>query len=194
MPIFSPDKLDIKEFARQSGTLSGTLALQALPRLTSACASPLPQGFSPDSPVIHWGANGKIMKDVGGEEQIWLFLQITAQLPLLCERCLGSIVENLALDFSYRFVPTEAQAAQEDAQSEEVVLPITHTFNLIELCEDELIMALPYMPLHEECPQPLVDGLTHAGLAFEVADDTTETVDPKENPFALLEQLRKKPN
>lgn len=194
MSVFSPEKLDIKEFARQNGTLSGALNLRELPRLASACASPLPPGFSDDAPVIHWSANAEITKETGGEEQVWMFLKMTAQLPLTCERCLNVMVEDLVLDFSYRFAPTEAQAAQEDAESEEVVLPISRAFNLIELCEDELLMALPYMPLHEECPAPLVQGLNHAGLSFEITDDDVETAAQKENPFAALEYLRKKPH
>lgn len=184
-----PPKLDIEKFARDGAELSGTLSLKDMPRLTQACVSPLPAEITLETPVAHWRARGGMVENALGIPRPWLFLHLDAQLPVRCERCLQAVIEKIDFDFEYRFVATEAQAIQEDSESEEVVLAISPAFDLLELCEDELIMAIPYMPLHEQCPAPLVEGLDKAGIALQVADEEAE--EDKKSPFAVLEQLKK---
>ena len=76
-------------------------------------------------------------------------------------------------------------AAVEDEASEEDVLVTARDFNLLELVEDELLMALPVVPKHAVCPDP---------VKLQVADpDFVDTVQEKPNPFAVLEQLKRKP-
>jgi uncharacterized protein len=54
----------------------------------------------------------------------------------------------------------------------------------LELIEDELLMAMPPVPKHENCPKPV--KLQAVDAAFE------EQPGEKPNPFAMLEQLKKK--
>ena len=185
-----PPKLDIERFAREGGELSGALCLKDMPRLLEACVDPLPEGLTDATPVARWHARGGMRPNVYGTLRPWLFLHLEASLPVRCERCLQAVAEEVNFDFEYRFVATEEQAIQEDSESEEVVLATSKTFDLLELCEDELIMAIPYMPLHEQCPSPLIDGLNKAGIALQVVDEKQEE-EVKENPFAVLEQLKK---
>ena len=51
------------------------------------------------------------------------------------------------------------------------------------LIEDELLLALPLVPRHEQCPEPLP-------RAF-VEDDPA--IDPADNPFAVLAALKRGP-
>lgn len=185
-----PPTLDIEKFAQDHGELSGELCLKELPRLMAACFSPLPAEMTMETPLVRWRAQGGMRPNAYGTLRPWLFLQLEAQLPVRCERCLQAVIEPVSLDFEYRFVATEEQAIQEDSESEEVVLALSRTFDLLELCEDELIMAIPFMPLHEECPAPLIEGLDKAGIGLQVADE--DVVTERENPFAVLEQLKKK--
>ena len=72
----------------------------------------------------------------------------------------------------------------EDDASEEDLLVMTPQFDLLALLEDELLMALPLVPMHDECP---VMPAFNAGR-LEMPDDIPE----KPHPFAALAQLKKK--
>ena len=65
------------------------------------------------------------------------------------------------------------------------MLVLTRDFDLLELLEDELLMALPVVPKHDVCPQ---------SVKLQAVDaDFVEPEDRKPNPFAVLQQLRNKP-
>ena len=72
-------------------------------------------------------------------------------------------------------------AAEIDADSEDDVLVLTRALNMHELVEDELILSLPLVPMHETCPRPLV------APAAEAAE-----VEERPNPFAALAALKRK--
>jgi uncharacterized protein len=89
----------------------------------------------------------------------------------------------VAFDRQFRFVANEELAAIEDEESEEDVLVLSKSFNLLELIEDELLMSMPPAPKHDVCPK--VVKLQAADPNF--VDDPVE----KANPFAVLQQLKK---
>jgi uncharacterized protein len=81
-------------------------------------------------------------------------------------------------------VATEEIAMEQDDASEEDLLVMLPQFDLLGLLEDELLMALPLVPMHDECP---VLPTFSAGMM-----DVPESVPDKPNPFAALAQLKKK--
>jgi len=89
--------------------------------------------------------------------------------------------EPLAVERSFRFVRSEAEAEAEDIDSEEDVLVISRALDLRKLVEDELILALPLVPRHAVCPQPLP-------LPQEPLPEPEE---PAPNPFAALAVLKR---
>ena len=100
-----------------------------------------------------------------------------AQVALTCQRCLQPVETPLELERSLRFVPGEAEAAALDADSEEDVLALPRWLDLRELAEDELLLALPIVPRHEQCPVPLPSAAGEEEVA-------------RENPFAALQALK----
>jgi uncharacterized protein len=54
-----------------------------------------------------------------------------------------------------RFVADEATAEALDAESEDDVLALPRRLDLHDLVEDELLLALPLVPMHTTCPVPL---------------------------------------
>ena len=96
----------------------------------------------------------------------------------------GDIIAVVDLEERFQLrEATEELAAIEDEESEEDVLVLSRNFNLAELVEDELLMALPVAPKHEVCPKP---------VKLSVADaDFAEEPEEKPNPFAVLQQLKK---
>ncbi|MFC3217232.1 hypothetical protein [Comamonas sp. JC664] len=58
----------------------------------------------------------------------------------------------------------EATAAALDDESEEDVLVLAPQIDALELIEDELLMALPMVPMHEVCPVDVKAGVRHPGF------------------------------
>jgi uncharacterized protein len=130
-----------------------------------------------------------VSDNVGGsvkvKPQVWLHLSAQTHLPQTCQRCLGEVSTYLEFDRSYRFVADEATAEAEDDECEEDLLAISREFNLSELIEDELLMALPQVPMHDVCPvQPKMAAID---AEFEALG-----VEGKPNPFAALAALKAK--
>ena len=118
---------------------------------------------------------------MGGQPEVWLHLEVSAGISLECQRCLRPAAKTLAVGRSLRFVADEAAAAELDAEMDDDVLVLTRALNLQELVEDELLLALPIVPRHDVCPQPLqVSGAEPA-----------EQPEPRQNPFAALEALKR---
>ena len=97
---------------------------------------------------------------------------------------MNAVETSLQVNQWYRFVATEALAMTEDDAAEEDVLVLTPQFDLAAVLEDELLMALPLVPMHDVCPAAPVFS---AGII-----DMSEGEAEKPNPFAALAQLKKK--
>lgn len=177
--IYDAQHLNIEAFAKASGTLSGTEALARFERLLDEA-----QGAGAQN-LVSFTATGVMRPDGAVGEQVWLALTAEVALPQTCQRCLGPVDVPVSFEREFRFVASEAVAAVEDEESEEDVLVVSRDFDLLELVEDELLMALPVVPKHEVCP---------GNVKLQVADsDFVEESQEKPNPFAVLEQLKKRP-
>ena len=171
-------RLDVSAFIADAETLAGSWPGASLQRL---CELQTPPQDAPP-PDVAWQAQGERLAVTGGEPELWLVLQAQAPVWLTCQRCLQPFAVPLALDRRIRFVRGEAQAEALDAEIEDDVLALSKSLDLRELIEDELLLALPIVPRHAACPQPLP-----VALGSEPAPD-----DPPErpNPFAALQRLK----
>jgi uncharacterized protein len=173
---FAARRLDVKSFAEDGAVISGEEPVQQHERLMAET-----EGRGAASPVA-WAATGELRNPRHVHPEIWLHLQASAVLPLTCQRCLGPVDVAVAVERSFRFVPDEDMAAAQDDQSEEDVLALSRSFDLVELVEDELLMEMPLAPRHEVCPEPV--KLAVADEEFEAA------LGRRENPFAMLGKLK----
>lgn len=174
---YSPRRLDVKAFAQAGGRLSGHESLLQYERLAQEA-----KALHPDL-LVDWQAHGEIRTALGGMSQVWLRLKVTAAFPMECQRCLTPVDVPLEVDREFRFVADEATAEALDDESEEDLLALSREFDLHELIEDELLMALPVVPKHDECPTPV--QLASSDEDFEAANSD------KPNPFAALAGLCK---
>ncbi len=181
---FRPERLDVAAFAMVGGRFQQGDSLQKYPRLLKEASD-----NQPDMGTTHrvqWQAQGERVETAGSgaAAQVWLHLQAQATLPQICQRCLADVDLTLDVDRDYRFVADEATAEAQDDECEEDVLALSREFNLMELIEDELLMALPLVPRHEVCPvQP----------KMAVADEDFDGAGgEKPNPFAVLGALKSK--
>ncbi|PUE31789.1 DUF177 domain-containing protein [Limnohabitans sp. Jir72] len=171
-----PSHLDVAAFARDGASLEGQSPLAALPRLLDEqVAGDLKAG------LVAWRLEGRLVPQSGGADQIWLDLHASVALPMQCQRCLTPVLEPVEAERSFRFVADEATAASLDDEAEEDILVISRDFDALALVEDELILSLPLVPLHEVCPQ---------AMPMSAVDPEFETEAVKPNPFGVLAGLK----
>ncbi len=174
---FNPLKLDVVAFARAGVALSGTWPLAGFARLMES----VPEEARADlTGEVSWSLTGVLRPVVGGEPEVWLHLRAATVVPLACQRCLHPLMQPLAIERQTRFVADESTAAELDAVLEDDVLVASRTFDLRWWLEDELILELPLMPLHEACEPPAPLG--------ESAPAPQEEQRP--HPFAALAALK----
>jgi uncharacterized protein len=106
-------------------------------------------------PAVRWAARGELRQCSGEAPQNWLHLQVHAEAWPTCQRCLLPFSTPIEVRRAFRFVATEGEAEALDADSEDDVLALGPSFDLIGLIEDELVLAWPVVPRHERCSQPV---------------------------------------
>ena len=170
---FDPFRLDVGAFAKEAGELEGGWPLEQFDRVADASLQGVPVGAE-----VAWSVRGERRELRGGEGQTWLHLRASASVSLQCQRCLAPVAVPLDISRNFMFVHGEDAAAALDADTEDDVLPLARALDLRELIEDELLLALPLVPRHDLCPQPLV------------ASAPDEPADERPNPFAVLAGLK----
>lgn len=168
--------MDVARFAAEGAQLEGQWPGAELDRLAQSQSAPQDLALAP----VHWRVTGEARPMTGAEDQCWLHLEARTSVWLTCQRCLRPLAIALQVDSWIRFVQGEAEAEALDAESEEDVLALARALDLQTLIEDELLLALPLVPRHEACPQPLQ---APAAVA-EPADGA-----PGDSPFAVLRGL-----
>lgn len=180
----NPERLDVAELAQRSGPLEGDWPLAAMARLRQP-GEPEPDPLA----ELHWHATAEHRPVRGGAPELWLHLSMHTTVLRTCQRCLQAVAVPLALDRHFLFAPNEAQAEAWDAERDDAdVLVLTKSLNLLELVEDEVLLALPIVPRHEVCPQPLVVPSCDTQTPTEVSPEEVE----RDNPFAILAQLKRR--
>lgn len=168
--------LDVKSFAEEGAALSDQQPVPVHHRLMAET-----QQRGAASPVT-WSARGELRNPGHVQPEIWLHLKAHAVLALICQRCLGPVDVPITVERAFRFVADEDMAAAQDEQSEEDLLVLSRSFDLVELVEDELLMELPLAPRHENCPVP---------VQLAVADEDFDgAAAQRENPFAILGKFK----
>lgn len=191
MSELSISSIDLRALARQGAPSACSLPLSAFPRVVEDLPDPVPHGLPPldGTPVAaSWRGEWRQPLAVAAvhkagaaaPERLWLHLEVRARLPQTCQRCLGVYAQPVEVDRWFRFVADEATAQAEDDDCEEDLLVMAPRLDLLQLIEDELLMGLPLVPMHETCPQPVRLG------AGEADRQTGGTV----HPFAALAALR----
>jgi len=107
-----------------------------------------------------------------------LHLTVSGTIPLACQRCLEAVPFDLDVDSRLELVPASAELSQDELEDDtRDFLPVERELDVVELVEDEILLALPVAPRHEKCGLP---GAANAGERI--------------NPFAKLSGLKGKPN
>lgn len=166
-----PDTFDPWKLANAEFHASVTLPLAKCERLHAA--------------VLTCADSAQVTLSAGRDQQrrAWLQLEVHADVQLHCQRCLQPY--RLTLRTSTRFAPT-ADAEREPPEDHELLLVEDGQVQLLELVEDELLLALPMVPKHADLAQCQALGYR--------APEPAPVVQPasKPNPFAALAELKRK--
>lgn len=177
--IWNPARLDVRAFAMAGQSLQSETPLANFQRLSEEAFQDGGAGEA-----VKWQFEGEMRADGRGKSVPWLHLGAFAVVPLKCQRCLGPVQETLEVDRWYRFVEDEATAEQEDEDSEEDVLALEPRPDMLQLVEDELLMAMPLVPMHDTCP---------VAVPMQAGDIESPGGEGalRESPFAQLAKLKK---
>jgi len=108
----------------------------------------------------------------------YLQLKVQGSVALTCQRCLQPFEYEIKVDAYYVLVRDESEMpAPEEEGDDEDYLPIQVEMRVLDLIEDEVLLALPIAPKHEE------------GACTN--ENSIETY-KKPNPFAKLALLKSK--
>lgn len=132
--------IDGFEFAAAGGNVRGAWPVSVFPRLRDV--------LQDDSGSVEYELQGG--RDVHGRPQ--LALHAKARLRLTCQRCLGAVECALEPRATLLLAATQAEIDAEPITPEMPERVVARRDMAVrDLVEDELLLALPYAPRHENC-------------------------------------------
>ena len=190
-PVFRlsvPPVVDAFDFARRGQVVEGAFSIHRLQRLLEGLAEqPLGEvtelATAPAGPgAVRYVIQGRRTKD----DKSQLVVQVQANLVLECQRCLGPLILPIDRTTVFELVRRESDLSDDEPDEDDFDAPEqivgSPKFDLAELLEDELILEVPYVPRHTQCPDT-------ADLDAQ-ADEVAGREEPP-SPFAVLGQLKK---
>lgn len=150
--MLQPKAIDGLAFARNAAVLKGRLGMESLPRLAQSGCSGSVFDFVLTGEINERGKPG-------------LKLALDGSMRLQCQRCLGSLELPLHLEAQLEFASSEAEITATDDDIERVVAG--REMSVAALMEDEILLALPMVPKHEQCSAAAAFGANAEPSAFQ---------------------------
>lgn len=160
--------IDPFEFCKNNEILEGRTSVSELKRLVSVCAD--------QSGELVWKVSGSL--DIHQKPQI--LLNVAGRINLICQRCLDSLAFDLDSATVVMVAKTEEEADEieaslDDEEAVEVIVT-DEKVEVMDLVEDEALLALPLSARHEVCPDSSLEGRK----------------EKRESPFSVLSELKRK--
>lgn len=173
------DPVDVGLLAASESTVAGEYALAGFERLQDSLAKG--EGTARVEFRFHEVDDG-----TGAPEGRLPALDgnVEARPWLVCQRCLNPFEWRLESAFRVAFVASDDRAAQVPGEYEAVLAP-TGRASLPELVEDELLLALPLVPMHESSE----DCRAHPGTSSPESASDEGGKASTTRPFAQLRDL-----
>lgn len=159
------DRFDPWKLAAAGGHFQGKISLACLPRLGSLLAA------SADQVSVELTA--------GVDAQALAFLRghLDTTVRLICQRCLAPFDLPLTVPFRLGLAHDEHQAENLPEEYDPLLVPAEGVL-LAELAANELILALPLVPMHDDLQQCQANGFVSPQVEAQTA-----------KPFAALATL-----
>ena len=162
-----PERVDVARQVQAQRTYEGVLPLATLRRLGGSLAS----GTGEVRYAVEFGRDALGISCLG--------LRVEAGLPLICQRTLDLFEYPVVIDQRLGLITEEAEEAALPP-GYEPLLVTDGQLSIADVIEDELILALPVVPLKPGAP-----------LEWKDPADTASGAEEAVNPFAVLGALKK---
>ncbi len=161
----SDTTVDSVEFCRTGESRTGTIAVAQLGRLTRELAD----------------ASGELQWTISGGRHAMGYPQLTmhvkGEVRLVCQRCLSPFGHLIDTDTVLVLARDESDADEVEEKLDDESIDVIFgdaQQSLLQLVEDDALLALPLSPRHEVCP----------------GDAPAVPQDKRESPFAALKGLK----
>ncbi len=135
--------IDSLSFAREGKSLQGELPVAGLKRLHDLLAE--------IAGVVAYRLSGRMSRQ--GKPQ--LLLEVVGEVPVVCQRCLGRFDYPLSIVSTLELIADEAGLTQDELEDDtRDYLVAQKEMDVAALVEDEIILALPPAPRHDDCALP----------------------------------------
>jgi uncharacterized protein len=162
-----PERIDPPRLAEREARLCGHLSLARMERLRASLCDGEGTAF----------IDMRFQRDEQGRDMA--VGDVMARLPVRCQRCLEPM--EIAIATAVRLAFTDAEGETPPPAGYDAALPVDGTISLSDLVEDELMLALPMAPMHEDCP---------VGVWRRYLSDRAPSEAPWK-PFAALSRIRR---
>jgi uncharacterized protein len=165
-----PERLDLLAAAEAGRVLQGSIPLARLERV-------LPALCSQDGEL-------QVLLELGVDPDGTRFLSgsIRGAVEVQCQRCLEPVELSLNLEFRLGMVKNPADMHRLHERYEPLIVG-SEPMSIADIVSDEVLLALPLVPVHaddDKCQE-------------FVKDYQPPQVEKRENPFAMLAELKQKP-
>ena len=152
--------LDCLEFARSGGVLERSIRLDELPRLADVLVT--------SEGVLSVRLEG--WRDDAGKS--WLQVDIAGEPVLCCQRCLGGVKFPLAISSRLQLIAPGEDWPDDDLVDDSAdAITAEKALAVLSLIEDEVLLALPIAPRHEQCEAPSANATGHGASPFAALAD-----------------------
>lgn len=155
---------DLRALARDGRRVQATVPVERFGRLVGSLLEPV----------------GAVTFEFQGERddegKLYVDLSIRGDLVLQCQRCLEAVVWPCEVQNRLLLLRPGEALPEDELENDDVdALEVEPLTDLLALVEDEVLLAMPLVPRHNDCEPPVKAG-----------------VDEEISPFAVLRQLRGK--
>ena len=168
-----PRTIDPGKAAQKRLDYDGIIQLSLFKRLEESV-----EGVKRDAQVsLSFGLDEQRLVVISGKANI--------EVDLECQRCNEVFTHECEVEFTY--TPYKGQQSEEDAPDEYDLVDLNEygEVDLIQLVEDEFIINLPQVAMHDEADC----SVTSDNMVFGELPD--EVLEEKPNPFDVLKSLKK---
>ena len=169
-----PRYLEPRKLARQGGEISGQTPVAGLPGLAE---------FSGGRERV---VRARLCFERDEEGHYCIRGEVKTVLELCCQRCLEPFEYSVEAEVSLALVWSQDQARALPAHLDPLLISEDQV-ELASLLEEELLLALPLVASHRQCPRPLDNPAADPGENMNEGSTRPDG----ENPFAVLERLKK---
>lgn len=150
-------------------SIAGPLSFARMPRLNKVVENPAGSA----TVTLEFGVDEQGLPCVHGS--------IDSDVVLICQRCLEPMTLPISIEMDLGIVGSDDEAKRLPAHYDPLIAG-PNPVSLAELIEDEMLLALPAIPRHEEGKCVVADA----------GQDVEDTAQGNSNPFAVLAKLKSK--